>query len=245
MSKQQSDIGGRIANTWEKGRVESYDTEEFAQPAFHYLDEAMKLYFSDIRIPTKDSTRFLKVKIAGTNKAVQVWTEELKHGRAQLPVMSISRGAHNFNPDKFSPAKHPMRRLFTNIQKTRVKFIFRPVPLLVDYTITILAEHKRDAEYALQQILTRYNPIAEFRCSDSHISGCIQLRPAGTNDISDKEVSAEQWAKVKYEITTTAEAWLALPEQTKPTVINVRGSYRIGEDVVNFERFNLSGVQNG
>lgn len=236
---QISNIDNQVANTWEKGRVGSIQMVESLDKGFHYLDEAMKAYWSDLRIPSKDFTRFLRTKIAGASKAVQVWTEDLKNGRVILPVMSISRGSHTFNPEKFSPAYHPMAMRFLNGQRTLIKKIFRPVPYLVEYTMTILAEHKRDAEYALAQVINRFNPLAEFEAFDGHIRGVVTLRPGTSQDQSDKEASADQWAKIKYEITTTVEAWLSLPEQVIPTVINLRGGYRIEDDMINYDRFKI------
>lgn len=243
-AKQASDTDGRIANTWERGTVTPNDVEEFIEPGFRYLDEGMKLYWSDIRIPTKDTVRFLRVKIAGVNKAVQVWTEDLMHGRVSLPVMSISRSGHTFNPEKFNPAYHPMAMRFTDKSGRRVRLTYRPVPYLVEYTLTILAETKREVEYAAHQILTRFSPLAEFRVSDNHIVGNVQLRPGACSDVSDKEVSADQLAKIKYEISTTVEAWLSLPEQVIPTVITTRGGLKVDNEMVNWERFNI-GVANG
>lgn len=90
---------------------------------------------------------------------------------------------------------------------------------MVDYKIIIWAESKHDAEYILYQVLIRFNPLAEFRMFDGKIEGNIQLRFGGSTDASDKEAGYDQYAKVRYEIQVTAEAWLPLPEQIVPTVL--------------------------
>lgn len=211
--------GGRVANTWEEHRVESEDVEEFIMPGFHYLDGAMKNYWSDIRVPTRDAYRFVRTKIAGMRTSLQVWVEDLNHGRVQLPVISISRTSHSYNPEKFTPPYGALRKKFVNKARSRVSLYYRPVPYNVDYTISIWAEHKRDAEYILYRILHRFNPLAELRVSDEHTVGNVQMKLASSSDASDKEVPSEQYAKVKYEVAYTAEAWLSIPEKTMPTIL--------------------------
>ena len=219
-TSQLSDVqSGRTPNTWEQNRVESQDVEEFIEPGFRYLDGAMKLYWSDIRVPTKDAYRFIRTKIAGMRTSLQIWNEALKHGRVQLPVISVSRGNIKFNPQKFTPPYGTLRKRFVNAEKTRVASQHRPVPYIVDYTLSIWAEHKRDAEYIIYQIMTRFNPMAELRVSDGHGVGNVQMLFDGFSDSSDKEASAEQYAKIKYEINYSAEAWLSIPERVMPTIL--------------------------
>lgn len=195
------------------------DTEDFLEPGFHALDEGMKMYWSGMRVPTKDSYRFCRIKIAGGDKSLLVWRDDLLNGRARLPVASLNRGKHEFNKDRFSPAYLPMAIRFVNKRGDRAALVYRPVPWLVDYTCSIWAEHKRDVEYVFFQILRRFNPLAVFKISDGHLQGDITLRYGGANDQSDKEVQFDQQPYLKYEIQMTAEAWLPLPERVLPTVM--------------------------
>lgn len=196
-----------------------YELEEFLQPGFRALDSAMKQYWSGIRVPTKDSYRFMRVKIAGGDKSLLVWADDLKEGRARLPLAAISRESQAFNPEKFSPAYHAMTSRFLSARGNLAAKVYRPVPFLVEYNIAIWAEHKRDAEYILYQILTRFNPLAEFRMFDGKLEGNVQLRFGGSQDASDKEAGYDQQPAVRYEVTATAEAWLPLPEKIVPTVL--------------------------
>ena len=196
-----------------------YDIEEFLIPGFRSLDDAMKQYWSGIRVPTKDSYRFMRVKIAGGDKSLLIWADDLKEGRARLPLATISRERHEFNVDKFSPAYHNLGYRYLNSRKDLVSQYKRPVPYNVDYTVTIWAEHKRDAEYIQYQALTRFNPLAEFRMSDGRIQGNIQMTFGGSTDASEKETGYDQHANVRYEFSFTAEAWLPLPETIAPTVL--------------------------
>lgn len=193
--------------------------EEFLQPGFRALDDGMKQYWSGMRVPTKDSYRFMRVKVAGGDKSLLVWADELQEGRARLPVAALDRTSFEFNPEKFAPAYHAMTARYLSRRGDQVAKVFKPVPFLVEYTLVVWAEHKRDAEYVLYQVLMRFNPMAEFRMFDGKLEGNVQLRYGGAQDASDKEAGYDQAAKVRYEFTFTAEAWLPLPEKIVPTVL--------------------------
>ena len=196
-----------------------YNLEEFLIPGFRSLDQAMKLYWTGIRVPTRDSYRFLRVKIAGGDKSLLVWHDDLVEGRARLPVASLDRTGHEFNPQKFSPQHHAMTARYLSRRGNLAAKVYRPVPFLVSYTMIIWAEHKRDADYILYQVLTRFNPLAEFRMFDGKLGGSVQLRFSGSTDASDKETGHDEHAKVRYEANIVAEAWLPLPEKIVPTVL--------------------------
>jgi hypothetical protein len=193
--------------------------QEFLMPGFHALDEAMKTYWSGIRIPTKDAYRFMRVKVAGGDKSILIWRDQLKEGRVKFPVASISRISHEFNPQKFSTPVLAMARRYTSSRMDRVALIRRPVPFLVKYTLTVWASYKGEADHALEQILPRFNPLAEFVMCDQHLRGSVQLRFEGSADASEKEVGFDQKAKIRYEFSMTAEAWLPLPELIVPTIL--------------------------
>lgn len=239
ISQSSDNEGGRIANQWESGRVSPEDVHTFIEPGFRYLDEAMKNYWSDIRIPTKDSSRFLKVKIAGVDRTLDIWNEDIKNGRITLPVASISRLDHSYNVQKFSPAYHATHANFLDRQRTRAELHYRPVPYNVSYSVTILASYKRDAEYVFSQVLSRFNPLAELRVSDKRNIGNVQMILSGSKDASDKEASADQWAKIKYEVSYVAEAWLSIATKSVPTIL---GSVVTTKELVNN---GVTGIING
>jgi hypothetical protein len=54
---------------------------------------------------------------------------------------------------------------------------------------------------------------------DGKLQGNIQLRFEGSSDSSDKETGYDQHAKVRYEVSYVAEAWLPLPEKIVKTVL--------------------------
>lgn len=211
--------GGRTPLDGSGTQTYPYHLEEFLQPGFWSLDSAMKQFWCGIRVPTKDSYRFMRVKISGGDKSLLIWSDDLKEGRARLPLAAISRESHEFNKEKFSPSYHAMTARYLSSRGNLAAKVFRPVPFLVDYKLIVWTERKRDVEYILHQALTRFNPLAEFRMFDGKISGNVQLRYGGCTDASDKETGFDQHANVRYEISTTAEAWLPLPEKIIPTIL--------------------------
>ena len=208
--------------------------EEYLIPGFRSLDYSMKQYWSGMRVPTKDNYRFMRVKVAGGDKSLLIWADDLKEGRARLPVAAISREGHEFNPEKFSPAYHAMTARYLSTRYDQAAKVYRPTPWLVDYNLVVWAERKRDAEYILYQTLTRFNPLAEFRMFDGKIEGGIQIRFGGSTDASDKETGFDQHAAVRYEINMTAEAWLPIPEKIVKTVLGrvTTLQERVGEILV-------------
>lgn len=217
--KQLSDIQqGRTKIYGELPGTEPEYVEEYLVQGFRSLDEAMKNYWSGMRVPVKDSYRFMRVKVAGGDKSLLIWRDQLKDGRVRLPVGSLSRTGHEFNPEKFSPAYLPMVLRYTSNRMDRVAKVYRPVPFLVSYDLICWANYKRDADYVLHQVLTRFNPLAEFTMWDKHVQGSVQLRFEGSTDASDKEIGFDQRAKIRYEYKMVAEAWLPLPETVVPTV---------------------------
>lgn len=218
--RQSSHVeGGRNPLDGQELQTYPYHLEEFLQPGFWSLDSAMKQFWCGIRVPTKDSYRFMRVKIAGGDKSLLIWADDLKEGRAKLPLAAVSREGHEFNAEKFSPTFHAMTARYLSSRGNMAAKVFRPVPFLVDYKLIVWTERKRDAEYILFQVLTRFNPLAEFRMFDGKIEGNVQLRYGGSTDASDKETGFDQHANVRYEMTVTAEAWLPLPEKIMPTVL--------------------------
>lgn len=211
--------GGRTKIDGQELESYPYNLEEFLVPGFRSLDDSIKQYFSGVRVPTKDNYRFMRVKISGGDKSILVWADDLNEGRVRLPVASISRDGFEFNQDKFSPTYHSMGFRYLNSTGTLAAKYYRPVPYLVKYSMVIWTEFKRDAEYIIYQLSTRFNPIAEFRMFDGHLVGNVQLRFDGVTDASDKESGFDQHANIRYEMGFTAEAWLPLPTKVVPTVL--------------------------
>jgi hypothetical protein len=200
------------------------DVREILPRGFHTMDRGLKNYFSGIRIPTTAGTQFMGVRVAGGDKSLLIWQQDLRRGRVQLPVLSINRGSANYNPQKFSPPYYTMTGRggtgsFTDKTGSRRRQTFRPVPYLIDYTLIIWAEHKDEAEFASYQICTRFNPLAEFKVEDEFLRGNVIMKQNSWRDASDKDVDPDTRANVRYEVDITMEGWLPLPERVGPTIL--------------------------
>ena len=203
------------------------DVRSVVVKGFHAMDSGIKQYFSDIDVPTIDGNRKLEVRVAGGDKTFLIWKQDLKSGRIKLPVMSINRTSWRFNPDKFSPPYINMTRNFTTDNDgSRMILTYRPWPALIDYSLSLWTERKRDIEYVIYQIHTRFNPLAEFTIDDEGgLRGNVIMKMNEITNNSDIDIGAEELAKVRYDISLTMEGWLPLPEKILPTVLGKVGSF--------------------
>ena len=65
------------------------------------------------------------------------------------------------------------------------------------------------------------------------------MRYGSSSDASEKDAGAEQIAKIRYDVSMTAEAWLALPEQVVPSILTVNGSIRLDDEAIPFDRIRV------
>ncbi len=202
-------------------------------PGLHHVDLGLKNYFSDIVVPTDGSLRTqpVPVRIAGGEKATLLWKQEIREGmrnkRIKLPVIAINRESFEFNPQKFSPAQLPIDRRFVDTAGTRMELTYRPFPVLINYTLGMWAERKRDIEYMLFQILPRFNGgLAEIDVDAGTITGTVPIKLNSSTDNSDKEAEANSTTKVQYDISLTAEGWIPLPQKLVPTVLGHAMDFR-------------------
>jgi hypothetical protein len=207
------DVSKRTKITYNDQNVDVIDTQDINVPGFRTMDEGMKRFLTGINIPTKDGMKKVEARIAGGDKSVLRWIQDyLKDGgRPKLPVISINRTGAEWNPQKFSPAYHPMRMRFLDSDGSRIKFVYRPQPYMIEYQISIWAERKRDAEYIQYDIMTRFNPLAVIEVGDEHINGPLTLSFNGMTDSSDIEMGADDVPKIRYDISISAEGWLPIP----------------------------------
>lgn len=201
-------------------------------PGLHHIDMGLKNYFSDIVVPTDGGLRTTPatIRISGGEKSTLLWKQdirgELKNGRIKLPVLAINRESFEYNPLKFSPAYMPIARRFVDSDGTRMELMYRPYPVIVNYTLAMWAERKRDLEYMLFQIIPRFNGgLAEFQVDAGTMTGSIPMKMNTTTDNSDKEAEANSLAKVQYDISISAEGWIPLPQKILPTVLGHAASF--------------------
>lgn len=207
------------SKTFDTAQTKVVDIASFVQKGFDMMDRSAKEYFSDIQVPTKDGVKPLTVRVAGGDKSILYWKQDLVSGRIKLPVMSINRGSWRQNPMRQG---HPVNRAYKTYadkDATRVKLNPREYAVLMDYTLSIWTERKDDIEYIQYQIITRFNPLAEWIAQDEFSVGPVIAKLNNITDVSDKDAAPDTLAKVKYDISITIEGWLWLPGRIVPTVL--------------------------
>lgn len=195
------------------------DVQTFLVPGFKTMDRGVKEFFSNLMIPSKDGARPVEVRVAGGDKTILFWKQDLDSGRIKLPVMSVNRTGWQFNPNKFSPSWNPAYRSFADRDATRMVRLPREFPVLLNYTLSVWAEKKRDIEYIEYQVITRFNPIAEWSVQDEFMRGNMIATYEGSTDNSDIDIDANTLAKVRYDVNIKIEGWLPLPGKVVPTIL--------------------------
>lgn len=200
------------------------EVREHFVPGFKLMDRGIKNYFSGIRIPVGkgyEEYRIMPVRIAGADPEALIYADKyLRGARLQLPMMSIHRTGEKFDPNRFSPPILPIARYHKNCMR-RSELIYRPVPFLIDYSMSIWAEHKSDAEYALYSIVSRMNPIGSYFLEEEALglSHEVVVHPGTSTDESDIETNADSRAQVKKTITIQMEGWVPTPSKIVPNIL--------------------------
>jgi len=212
------------AQTHDPINIATEDVDNVFPQGLKTMDRGIKEFFQNIDVPTKDGTRKLDVRIAGGDKTILFWKQLQSadsENRIKLPVMSVNRTSWNWNPQRQLPASvgpYFYRRL-ADKDGTRAVLSPRELSLLIDYTLSVWTERKRDMEYISFQIMSRFNPLAEWRVSDEFMNGYIIGKLEGSSDNSDIDMESNQLAKVRYDFTIKIEGWVPLPGRIVPTVL--------------------------
>jgi hypothetical protein len=209
------------------------EVHEILPQGHRTMDRGLKNYFSGIPVPTKDGVRIMGVRISGGDKPYLIWAQDLRYGRVTLPIMAIRRESDEFHFMKFSPAHHHyIAKRFIDQECSRIALTYRPVPSLINYTLSVWAEHKRDLEYVNYQVRRRFNPVAEFLVEDEHLRGSVFLKYNGTTMAIDDDIPAEQRQNKRYDYSITMEGWMPLPEKIVPSILGTVTSLREGRGVL-------------
>ena len=198
----------------------SMQVHDILPQGYKTLDRGLKNYFSGMRVPTLDGVKLMGCRVSGADKPYMVWAQDLKRGRVVLPVMAIKRDGDEIFIEKFSPAHHHyFSKRFIDTDKTMIALTYRPLACKVNYTISIWGEFKRDLEYIIYQIRSRFNPLAEFRVEDEYNRMSLICHYNGMTTAFDDEVPADQRGNKRYDISIMMEGYLPLPEKIVPAIL--------------------------
>jgi len=222
-NKEEPQLAGNLIDD----NIDTNYVEEVREtniPGFHFIDTAIKNYFSGIRIPVNkgnENYRMMGVKISGGESSTLITSDkDIRGGRLMLPLMSITRTSEAPAKERYSPPYLPIGKKYHNNGR-RVELIYRPVPYLIDYSLDIWTEYKNDAEYAVYSIASRFNPLASFFLND--ITGMtyeLVMKLTSSTDVTELEVDATSHAKVKKTINIQVEGWLPISTKVVPTILS-------------------------
>jgi hypothetical protein len=237
----------QLANNLLDDNIDVNYVEEIRElniPGFHFIDRAIKNYFSGIRIPVNQGTekyKMLGVKISGGEASTLIMADkDIRGGRLALPLMSITRTGESHDAKRYSPAYLPTNRKYHNDGR-RVELIYRPVPYLLDYSLEIWTEYKSDAEYALYSINSRFNPLASFFLNDTTgFSYELVMKFMSSSDNTELEVDHATHAKVKKLVNIQVEGWLPLPTKIVPTILSNPISVKEGVGAISGNNLTIS-----
>ena len=207
----------------------SEEIRSTVQAGFYYQDKSIKSYFDDLMIPTLDGAKKVDVRLAGGDRTILVWKQDLDSGRIKLPVVSINRTSISRDEGRFSPPYVPIYSRFQDRDGTRMIRQFREWSCTIEYQLSLWAEKKRDLEYIIYMIITRFNPLAEWVVDDEQLSGRVQAKLNGVTISSDIDAGADKQAYQRADINVSVLGWLPLPTYIiTPTVLGKVAS--INED---------------
>lgn len=219
--ENQPNTNRSIPISYDPTNVAIDDVVEIMADGFGHIDRGVKEFFSDIVVPTKDGHKPLTVRIAGGDKTILFWKQRLETGRIELPVMSVNQTSVAYDSNRATPAIAGDRAYvrFADKDGTRAVKSPREIPYLIDYTLSIWAHRKRDMGNILFQILSRFDPMAEWVIEDEFMRGTVLATFEGSTNNSDIDIGADEWAKVRHDVSIKVEGWLPRPGRVVPTVL--------------------------
>jgi hypothetical protein len=209
------------------------DERDYQEPAFRPLEEALKMYWSGIRVPCKDGYRMLRIKIAGQSRPLAIWRDDLLNGRAVLPVGSIARSNFTWDKERYAPPFHPMAYRYVNGEGSAVALVYKPTPVLVNYTLTVVSETKRDDGYVMTTVMRRFQSgVIEFIVKDGHTNYVARGNFDGGDNQTEGRLDDGARGFIVTAYKMVVEAYLPLPERVLPTVLAVNNQFRLPDGTV-------------
>jgi hypothetical protein len=218
--ENQPNTNRSIPVEYDPTNVDVDDVLDVLDVAFHTMDRGVKEFFSDIVVPTKDGMKPLTVRVAGGDKTILFWKQALSTGRVEVPIMSVNLTGWNYDPNRATPAvAGPAYKRFADQDGTRAIRTPREIPYLLDYTLSIWTFRKKEMGYILHQIQSRFDPMAEWVVEDEFMCGHVLATFEGGTNNNDIDVGAEEWAKVRTDLSIKVEGWLPRSGTIVPTIL--------------------------
>lgn len=201
-------------------------------------DEAVMDMFRDIVVLDEDGKAIPVPIIWGSaERAVLAIVQEnvrkddtLVVDRLRLPMMAIISRDYTFNQNRYTyhqavdylRTKDGKPGFYENekYKKDTVFGVTRGIPIDISYQLLIWTMYLEDANQILEQILTKFSPIAYIKVRGVNWETILKLDGVSNNleiDIGDQALRV-----IKFQVNMTAETYVAQPIVRKKAVLETR-----------------------
>lgn len=208
--------------------------------ALRGCDEAMKQLFENIVVIADDGEYFpVPIIYATQERAVAyIMQDNMRKDnsavvdRIRLPIMSIYSSSMEFNQSRyvFHQALDYGRRLRPDFapgyatketyERDTVFGVARGVPIDIGYTLSIWTMHLEDMNQILEQVITKFSPMAYIKVRDINWEIGVKLNSIANN--INVEPGDKAHRVVKYQFNLTAEAYIPQPIVRRKAVLKTK-----------------------
>lgn len=213
--------------------------------ALRACDEAMKDLFSDLIIFDDEGVaHHVPIVVANPEKAVAIILQEnvRKDGsfvvdRIKLPLLSIyyktnmamnqqryiySKALDYFRDKDFKPGW----TISENRERDTVFGRTRGIPVDIGYQLTAWTMHSEDMNQILEQIFTKFDPIAYIRLQDINYETIVKLDSTANN--INAEPGDKQIRVIKWQFNMTVETYIPQHIARKKAVLGIKANIVAG-----------------
>lgn len=152
--------------------------------------------------------------------------------RIKLPIMSIYSNNFQFNPDRYiyhkaidynrrmRPDNKPGFTENEHKERDTVFGVARGIPVDITYTLYAWTMYVEDMNQILEQIFTKFSPIAYIRVRGVPWETIVKLDSTANN--IDVEPGDQNLRVIKYEFNLTVETYIPQPIVRKKSVLGTR-----------------------
>lgn len=207
-------------------------------------DEAMRDLFSNvIVIDEMGKSHKVPIMIAPQEKAVAAMLQEnvrkdnsLVVDRLQVPLMAIHNTDFSINQERYiyhaaidhmQYLRKDRKPAFTIQEKYHprdtVFGITRGIPVDISYSLTVWTLYIEDMNQILEQVMTKFSPIAYIQIRGVHWEVCVKLNSIANN--MEKEPGDQSLRVLKFEFNMTAESYIPQPIKKNKSVLKMKTEY--------------------
>lgn len=203
-------------------------------------DEALKDMFSDIVVLNEDGKAFPVPIVWGTQEravAAIMFDNVRKDNslvvdRIRLPLLSIHQSDLQFNQDRYTyhQATNWLRDIRPDYKPGFTKQEYKPrdtvfgtargIPVDLSYTLMAWTLYIEDMNQIVEQIITKFSPIAYIRVRGVQWETAVKLESLANN--LETEPGDKNLRVIKYQFNFKAETYIPQPIKREKAVLDMR-----------------------